>query len=119
MKIAELISHPNNDKLLKSLTNSHFSFFRAAPDYETAIRNKLGGQLVAATQPQQQISWQGQPKFITDMVPAPQQSQHGYSIHEAGDHFHNGIHQQQAPQQGDYKTNKQTFFFFFKFLQLS
>ena len=34
------------------------------------------------------------------MVPAPQQSQHGYSIHEAGDHFHNGIHQQ-APQQGD------------------
>ena len=42
------------------------------------------------------------------MVPAPQQSQHGYSIHEAGDHFHNGIHQQQAPQQGE---------FFFEFFQ--
>ena len=39
------------------------------------------------------------------MVPAPQQSQHGYSIHEAGDHFHNGIHQQ-APQQGDLKKNQ-------------
>ena len=79
--------------------------FRAAPDYETAIRNKLGGQLVAATQPQQQINWQGQPKFITDMVPTPQQSQHGYSIHEGGDHFHNGIHQQQAPQQGIFFKN--------------
>ena len=73
-----------------------FLYFRAAPDYETAIRNKLGNQLGGA-QPQQQISWQGQPKFITDMVPAPQQSQPGYSIHE--DHFHN-IHQQQGPQQG-------------------
>ena len=61
---------------------------------------------MAATQPQQQISWQGQPKFITDMVPAPQQSQHGYSIHEAGDNFHNGIHQQQAPQQGDFFFQK-------------
>ena len=52
------------------------------------------------------------------MVPAPQQSQHGYSIHEAGDHFHNGIHQQ-APQQGEKKNQKEikkfNFFSFFKF----
>ena len=71
--------------------------YRAAPDYETAIRNKLGG---IQTQ-QQQISW-SQPKFITDMVPSagppPQaggvapQPQQGYSIHEA-DHF---LQQQQA-----------------------
>ena len=82
-----------------------FSTYRAAPDYETAIRNKIGG-IAAQQNQQQQISWQ-QPKFISDMVPAPQPQQqqqpHGYSLHE--DHFHN-IQQQQTPQQPNQGKSK-------------
>lgn len=60
--------------------------YRAAPDYETAIRNKLG------ISPQQ--LWQNNPKFITDMV-----SNGAYPADQ--DHFI----QQQLPASSIYSTS--------------
>ncbi len=67
--------------------------YRAAPDYETAIRNKLSHQV---------WSQQQQPKFITDMV----QAGHGLSLHE--DPFQNmqpSLAQQGHPASSMYSTS--------------